>query len=50
MFLLMTKQKLIKTVTPFVPEMLYGKNIMFYFTKRNNYNLFKNALHIIKYF
>lgn len=44
--LIMTKQNLIRNITPFDSELLYSKNIMYNFNKRNSYNLFKNEKNI----
>ena len=44
--LLMTKQNLIRTISPFNSELLYSKNIMFNFNKRNNYNILINEKNI----
>lgn len=44
--LLMTKQNLIRTITPFNSNELYSKNIMYNFNKRNSYNIFKNESNI----
>ena len=42
----MTKQNLIRTISPFNSELLYSKNIMFNFNKRNNYNILINEKNI----
>lgn len=44
--LLMTKQNLIRTISPFNSELIYSKNIMFNFNKRNNYNILINEKNI----
>ena len=45
--LILTKQSLIRNITPFDSSLLYSKNIMYNFNKRNSYNIFKNETNIL---